>query len=56
VSQATRKALADKGFQQKLISSGFEPVLDSSPEKAQRFVDVERAQLMPLIKATGFKK
>jgi tripartite-type tricarboxylate transporter receptor subunit TctC len=56
VSQATRKALANKGFQQKLISSGFEPVLDSSPEKAQRFVDVERAQLMPLIKATGFKK
>jgi tripartite-type tricarboxylate transporter receptor subunit TctC len=56
VSQATRKALSDKGFQQKLIQSGFEPVLDSSPAKAQRFVDEERAQLMPLIKATGFRK
>lgn len=56
VSQITRKALADKSFQQKLIQSGFEPVLDSSPEKAQRFVDQERAELMPLIKATGFKK
>ncbi len=56
VSQATRKALADKGFQEKLIQSGFEPVLDSSPAKAQRFVDREREQFMPLIKATGFKK
>lgn len=56
VSEVTRKALADKGFQQKLIASGFEPVLDSSPEKAQRFVDDERQELMPLIKATGFKK
>jgi tripartite-type tricarboxylate transporter receptor subunit TctC len=56
VSQATRKALADKAFQEKLIQSGFEPVLDSSPENAQRFVDQEREQLMPLIKATGFKK
>lgn len=56
VSQVTRKALADKGFQQKLIQSGFEPVLDSSPEKARRYVEQERKQLMPLIKATGFKK
>ncbi|HXV10544.1 MAG TPA: tripartite tricarboxylate transporter substrate-binding protein [Burkholderiales bacterium] len=56
VSQVTRKALSDKGFQQKLIRSGFEPVLDSSPAKAQGFVDQERAELMPLIKATGFKK
>jgi len=56
VSQVTRKALADEAFQEKLIQSGFEPVLDSSPEKAHRFVDQEREQLMPLIKATGFKK
>jgi len=56
VSQVTRKALADEAFQEKLIQSGFEPVLDSSPEKAHRFVDEEREQLMPLIKATGFKK
>jgi len=56
VSQATRTALADESFQQKLILSGFEPVLDSSPEKAERFVDQEREQLLPLIKATGFKK
>jgi tripartite-type tricarboxylate transporter receptor subunit TctC len=56
VSQATRKALADEAFQQKLIQSGFEPVRDSSPEKAQRFIDHERERFMPVIKATGFKK
>jgi tripartite-type tricarboxylate transporter receptor subunit TctC len=56
VSQVTRKALSDKGFQQKLIQSGFEPVLDSSPAKAQRFVDEEHDRLLPVIKATGFRK
>ena len=56
VSQVTRKALSDKDFQKKLIQSGFEPVRDSSPAKAQRFVDEERKELMPLIEATGFKK
>ncbi|MBI4193964.1 MAG: tripartite tricarboxylate transporter substrate binding protein [Betaproteobacteria bacterium] len=55
LSQVTRKALADEGFQKTLIQSGFEPVLDSSPEKAQRFVDQEHDRLLPLIKATGFK-
>ena len=56
VSQATRKALADASFQKLLVDSGIEPVLDSSPEKAQRFVDQEHDRLMPVIKATGFKK
>jgi len=56
VSEVTRKALADAAFQQKLVLSAFDPVLDSSPEKAQRFLDEEREQLMPLIKATGFTK
>jgi len=56
LSQVTRQALADDGFQKTLIQSGFEPVLDSSPEKAQRFVDQERERLMPLIQATGFKR
>lgn len=55
VSQATRKALAEEAFQKTLIQSGFEPVLDSSPEKAQQFVNQERDRYMPVIKATGFK-
>jgi len=55
ISQATRKVLADEGFQKTLIQSGFEPVLDSSPEKAQRFINEEQKRLIPVIKATGFK-
>jgi len=55
ISQVTRNALADESFQKTLIQSGFEPVLDSSPEKAQRFVNREHERLIPVIKATGFK-
>jgi tripartite-type tricarboxylate transporter receptor subunit TctC len=55
ISQVTRKALADESFQKTLVQSGFEPVLDSSPEKAQRFVSQEHERLIPVIKATGFK-
>jgi tripartite-type tricarboxylate transporter receptor subunit TctC len=55
LSQVTRKALAEESFQKTLIQSGFEPVLDSSPEKAQRFVDQERRRLLPVIEATGFR-
>ncbi len=56
VSQATRKALADPAFQKLLNDSGVEPVLDSSPEKAQRFVDQETERLVPLAKASGFSQ
>jgi tripartite-type tricarboxylate transporter receptor subunit TctC len=56
VSQATRKALAEASFQKILTDSGVEPVLDSSPEKAQRFVDQEQERLLPVIKASGFKQ
>ena len=55
ISQATRKVLAEEGFQKTLVQSGFEPVLDSSPEKAQRFINEEQKRLIPVIKATGFK-
>lgn len=56
VSQATRKALAEPGFQKLLTDSGVEPVLDSSPEKAQRFIEEEHARFVPVIKASGFKQ
>ena len=55
ISQATRKVLAEEGFQKTLVQSGFVPVLDSSPEKAQRFINEEQKRLIPVIKATGFK-
>jgi tripartite-type tricarboxylate transporter receptor subunit TctC len=55
LSQATRKVLADPEFQKLLNSSGVEPMLDSSPEKAQRYINEEQGRLIPVIKATGFK-
>ena len=55
VSEASRKALADRTFQQALIDSGSEPVLDSTPAKAQRLLDQERVRLLPVMKAIDFK-
>jgi tripartite-type tricarboxylate transporter receptor subunit TctC len=55
ISLASRKALSDGGFQKVLIDSGSEPVLDSSPAKAQRLLDEERKRLVPLIQAIGYK-
>jgi tripartite-type tricarboxylate transporter receptor subunit TctC len=55
ISQVTRKALADDAFQKTLVQSGSEPVLDSSPAKAQRLLDQEHARLLPVIRATDFR-
>lgn len=55
ISQATRKALADESFQKTLIQSGSEPVLDSSPAKAQQLLDQERKRLQPVIDALNFR-
>jgi len=54
IAQASRKALADPAFQKALIESGSEPVMDSSPAKAQQLLDQERKRLVPVIKAMGF--
>lgn len=50
LSAVTRQALADKKFQEILYNSGFEPVLDSSPAKAHRYVEEERKRFLPLLK------
>jgi len=55
VAQATGRGMADDEFRQKLVASGFEPSLDSSPEAAQRFVDGEIGRWRPVIKAIGLK-
>jgi tripartite-type tricarboxylate transporter receptor subunit TctC len=48
ISDATRRAMADEEFRQKLIASGFEPY-------PGRFVEDEVARLTPVIKAIGLK-
>jgi tripartite-type tricarboxylate transporter receptor subunit TctC len=56
ISQATRKALGDPKFQELLTQSGFEPVLDSSPQKAQAFLEEERRRLLPVIQSIDLGK
>ena len=55
IARLTRTAMADEGLQKTMIESGFEPVLDSSPEAAQKLSADETARWLPIIKETGFK-
>lgn len=53
VAQATRSAMADRDLQHLFISSGFEPDLESTPEKARYVLDQEIAKWAPVIKGIG---
>src|SRR3954468_20068724 len=55
IAQATHAAMADKDLQHRFVSAGFEPELDSSPEKARDILDQELAKWAPIIKAIGLK-
>jgi tripartite-type tricarboxylate transporter receptor subunit TctC len=55
IAAATRAAMVDPGFQQAFVASGFEPYIDSSPDKAERFVEDEIARWTPIIRAIGLK-
>ena len=55
LAQLSRTTMADPAVEQSLIRSGFEPIVDSSAEEAQRMVAEETARWLPIVKATGFK-
>jgi tripartite-type tricarboxylate transporter receptor subunit TctC len=55
LADETRAAMADPEIQKLLVTSGFEPVLDSGPDAAQREVASEYARWTPIIKKLGFK-
>jgi tripartite-type tricarboxylate transporter receptor subunit TctC len=55
LADETRAAMADPEIQKLMITSGFEPVLDSGPEPAQQEVASEYARWTPIIKKLGFK-
>jgi tripartite-type tricarboxylate transporter receptor subunit TctC len=55
ITELTRTAMADEALQKTLIASGFEPVLDSGPEAAQKMVVDELTRWKPIMKETGFK-
>jgi tripartite-type tricarboxylate transporter receptor subunit TctC len=49
ISEATRQAMADDEFRQKLIASGFSPYPDSTPEAARRLLEDEIAHWTSVI-------
>jgi tripartite-type tricarboxylate transporter receptor subunit TctC len=55
IAQATRTALAERAYQQMLIESGFEPDMDSTPEKFRRLIEDDLARWAPIVKAIGLK-
>jgi tripartite-type tricarboxylate transporter receptor subunit TctC len=55
IGQANRTALADQGYQKLLIESGFEPDIDSTPDKFRRVIADDIAHWTPLVKEIGLK-
>src|SRR4051812_3242400 len=55
IANETRTAMADKALQEQMITQGFEPVLDSGPDEAQKEVLSELARWTPIVKSLGFK-
>ena len=55
IAQATRNALADSAYQQMLIETGYEPILDSSPEKFRQSLAADVTLWTPVVKALALK-
>jgi tripartite-type tricarboxylate transporter receptor subunit TctC len=55
IAGLTREIMADPEFQQKLILAGFEPVTESSPDAAAKYVQEELVRWTPLLKASGLR-
>jgi tripartite-type tricarboxylate transporter receptor subunit TctC len=55
IAQATRMALAEPAYQRSLIGGGFEPVLDSNPEKFRQSLAADVALWEPVVKSLGLK-
>jgi tripartite-type tricarboxylate transporter receptor subunit TctC len=55
IAQATRTALAEPAYQQSLIEGGFEPILDSNPEKFRQALAADVALWAPVVKSLGLK-
>jgi tripartite-type tricarboxylate transporter receptor subunit TctC len=55
IAQATRTALAEPAYQQWLIEGGFEPTLNSNPEKFRQSLAADVALWAPVVKTLGLK-
>jgi tripartite-type tricarboxylate transporter receptor subunit TctC len=55
IARATHTALAEPAYQQGLIDGGFEPTVDSSPEKFRRSLADDIALWTPIVEALGLR-
>jgi len=55
ISDASKKVMADKDFQRRLIENGFEPILDSDPAQATAYLKADIARWRPIIASSGLK-
>jgi len=55
IARATHTAIAERAYQQLLIEQGFEPDVDSSPEKFRRLIEDDIARWTPLVQSIGLK-
>jgi len=46
---------AEQDFQARLIQAGFEPVTDSGPQAAAKYVHAELVRWTPLLKGLGLQ-
>ncbi len=51
--QAIQALVSDEAFRKDLLTAGFDPVTDSSPQRATQFIRDELAKWRPIVKATG---
>lgn len=53
--QASAKVMEAEAFRKELAALGIEPVLDSTPAKARRFMQDEIARWAPIVEASGVR-
>ena len=49
IDAVTQKEWSDKAFQQKLVASGFEPMLGYGPERGDKYLREEFAKWNPVV-------
>jgi tripartite-type tricarboxylate transporter receptor subunit TctC len=55
IARANHAALTDPAYQRMLVESGFEPDVDSSPEKLRSLIEAEIVKWTPIVAAIGIK-
>ena len=55
IAQANHSALAERAYQAMLVETGFEPDVDSTPEKFRSRIEAEIAKWTPIVQSIGIR-